>query len=375
MTVQKRKMKKKFDVIIIGGGFYGCCLALLLRKHYENILIIEKEADILLRASSVNQARIHSGFHYPRNLLTAFRSFLNLPRFVLDFKKCVYDNFESLYAVARNDSKVNAHQFKKTFENLGIPIKVASSKYRKLFNLEMIEEIFLVQELVFDVMKLREIIRLRLNKEGVTFYCGIECRRIEQAENNQIRVFISNEDVPLLANKVYNCTYSQINKILKESNISFLPLKHEVTEIALIEIPGELDGIGITVMDGPFFSTLPFPSMNLYSLTHVRYTPHYSWADTDGYIDGHRFLKDSDLKSNFPYMIKDAKRYLPVIEKAKYVDSLYEVKTVLTQNEIDDGRPILLRKDYGIKNFSIVMGSKIDNIYDVLDLIVDKTYL
>ena len=42
-----------------------------------------------------------------------------------------------------------------------------------------------------------------------------------------------------------------------------------------------------------------------------------------------------------------------------------KVKTVLQQNENNDGRPILYRKDYGFKNFDIVMGGKIDNIYDV----------
>ena len=30
--------------------------------------------------------------------------------------------------------------------------------------------------------------------------------------------------------------------------------------MALVEAPPELDGLGVTVMDGPFFSMMPFPS-------------------------------------------------------------------------------------------------------------------
>ena len=51
------------------------------------------------------------------------------------------------------------------------------------------------------------------------------------------------------------------------------------------------------------------------------------------------------------------------------MDSLWEVKTVLPKNDEDDGRPILFVRDAGYPNLSCVMGSKIDNVYDVLDLI------
>jgi hypothetical protein len=54
------------------------------------------------------------------------------------------------------------------------------------------------------------------------------------------------------------------------------------------------------------------------------------------------------------------------LQDAEYVRSLFEIKTVLLQNEVDDGRPILCRRDYGLENFYVILGAKIDNIYDVL---------
>jgi hypothetical protein len=65
-------------------------------------------------------------------------------------------------------------------------------------------------------------------------------------------------------------------------------------------------------------------------------------------------------------MIKDAMRYVPSLKECRYVDSLWEIKTLLPLSETDDSRPILFKKDHGLQNLTCVMGGKIDNIYDVL---------
>lgn len=68
-------------------------------------------------------------------------------------------------------------------------------------------------------------------------------------------------------------------------------------------------------------------------------------------------------------MLADCRRYMPLLESLDYRDSLYEIKTLQIQNEIDDGRPIVFAKDYGLKGFCIIMGGKIDNIYEILELL------
>jgi hypothetical protein len=140
-------------------------------------------------------------------------------------------------------------------------------------------------------------------------------------------------------------------------------LKQEISEIALIRVPPQLEGMGVTVMDGPFFSTMPFPSLGLHSLSHVTYTPHETWNDLD---QNRRPPRNPDLPSKSIFMLRDAQRYVPALQAARHAGSLFETKTVLVRNEIDDGRPILCRRDYGLKNFSVILGAKIDNIYDVL---------
>ena len=354
-----------FEAVVIGGGFYGCCLAIFLSEYYPEVALLEKGSDLLTRASYVNQARVHGGYHYPRSFLTALRSLINLPRFCLDFRECIEDRFEKVYAIARDLSKINAFQFRKFCERIGASLKPAPQSVRRLFNEAMIEEVFCVREYAFDALKLRRILKQRLQRNGVKIYLNTEVQRVGLQRDDLIELKLG-EGSSWSSRSVFNCTYSNINTLLNHSGLPLLPMKHEVTEIALLEVPDELNNLGITVMDGPFFSTMPFPPQGVHSLSHVRYTPHECWLDGEGFKEAYEYLDKSSIPSNYRLMCKDAQRYLPCLSKARYLGSLYEIKTVLTGNEIDDGRPILLRTHPEMKNLTTILGGKIDNIYDVL---------
>lgn len=111
---------------------------------------------------------------------------------------------------------------------------------------------------------------------------------------------------------------------------------------------------------------MPFPARGLHTLSHVRYTPHLYWKDQYG-IDPYQILKHYERESRVDRMIRDVLRYLPALLNAKYVDSLFEIKTVLVKNESDDGRPILFEKHPELSGCFSVLGGKIDNIYEVLE--------
>jgi hypothetical protein len=362
--------RESYDAIVIGGGFYGCCIALFLVDHVSRVAIVEKEPDLLRRASYANQARVHNGYHYPRSFLTALRSFINFPRFVIDFRSCIDDSFQKLYAIARQNSKINSYQFLRFSRKIGAPVRSANDSIKALFNRDLIEDVFCVQEFAFNADALRQILRRKLEAAGVQLFCDASVEKVAATSGDRLAIHLKGETGVLLSRLVFNCAYTQINSILRNSGLPMLPLKHEVAEIALIEVPAPFRQLGITVMDGPFFSVMPFPALGVHSLSHVRYTPHESWQDLLVYRDGHACLAKLPPVSKYRYMISDARRYLPLLSDVRYVRSMFEIKTVLTENEIDDGRPILARADYGLKNFSVIMGSKIDNIYDVLDALM-----
>ena len=49
------------DVIIIGGGVIGCSIARELTKYQLNVLLVDKESDVAMQASSRNDGMIHPG--------------------------------------------------------------------------------------------------------------------------------------------------------------------------------------------------------------------------------------------------------------------------------------------------------------------------
>ena len=72
-------------------------------------------------------------------------------------------------------------------------------------------------------------------------------------------------------------------------------------------------------------------------------------------------------------MIRDASRFLPLVRECVHVDSLWELKTLLPKSEVDDGRPILVKQHDELPGFYSIVGSKIDNIYDMIDAVSTMT--
>ncbi len=363
-----------FDAVVVGGGFYGATLAAELAGAGWRVLVVEREAELLARASFNNQARVHGGYHYPRSLVTGRRSRVNAPRFIADYAEAIDDSFRSYYAVARSFSKVSAAQFRQFCERIGAPFQPADERVRRLFNPILIETVLRVDEVAFDADRLRAVVQRRLESTGVEVWLQAQVERVHPAPDEALVLSVRGADgtAEVVASHVFNCTYSGINRLLEASGLPIIPLKHELTEMALVEPPDELVGRAVTVMCGPFFSCMPFPARSLHSLSHVRYTPHGEWLDGAGVParDPRAVLAAFGGTSRYGDMLRDASRYLPALARARYRGSLWEIKTVLPRNEGDDGRPILVRMAHGHPRLHCIAGSKIDNVYDMLDMVL-----
>lgn len=359
------------DAVIVGGGFYGCAIALHLVKRHglRNIVLIEREDTLMARASYSNQARLHNGYHYPRSFTTAYRSRLNLPRFVSDWPQVVVKDFTKLYAIARRNSKVTARQFERFCKDIGAQLAPAAPAHAALFEPRLIESVYEVTEYAFDSSVLQQWADEELAKHGVSVKLQTRALSVSRADRQQLMLhFESNdgEQETLAARWVFNCTYSGLNQLAGDFLGTRTGLKHEIAEMALVEMPSELKNIGVTVMDGPFFSAMPFPARGLHSLSHVRYTPHINWQDSSD-KNPYEVLKNYREPLRVERMIRDAARYMPDLIDASPIDTLLEIKTVLQKNESDDGRPILFERADALPGCYSVLGGKIDNIYDVLE--------
>jgi glycine/D-amino acid oxidase-like deaminating enzyme len=353
-----------FDAVIIGGGFYGARLSLQLRATGRTVLLVEREPGLLGRASLRNQARVHNGYHYPRSLLTSLRSRLNYARFLDEYGECVDRSFPHYYAIGRGLSKITAAQFAEFCRRIGAPAVAAPSAVRKLFSDTRIDSVFEVQECAFDAARLRARVERDLAIAGVDVRCETEALRLSE---KRVVLGTSAGEYGVETDLVLNCTYSRLNRLLADSGAGVIPAKHELTEMALIEPPPELAGAAVTVMDGPFFSMMPYPSRGpgIFTLSHVRYTPHASWLDQPGERVADADLQLAGRATRYMHMVRDAERYLPAMRNSRYADSLWEVKTVMPRSEQDDSRPILLRRSERLPFCLTVLGAKIDSVYDV----------
>ncbi|NMZ05328.1 FAD-dependent oxidoreductase [Pseudomonas proteolytica] len=366
------------DAVIIGGGFYGAAIAVYLAKQrgFKRILLVEREAALMTRASYNNQARVHNGYHYPRSFTTAYRSRVNLPRFVQDWPQVVKQDFTKLYAIARRNSKVTAKQFERFCRDIGADLKPADPALRDLFEPRLIEEVFLVEEYAFDTTRLAAWAARELAESGVQIRYQTRVTSISRGAAAPLQVVTQTslgEEALTTCRYVFNCTYSGLNQFAGDFAGVSTGLKQEITEMALMQMPESLEGLGVTVMDGPFFSLMPFPARGLHTLSHVRYTPHLHWNDEKG-LDPYEKLRLYERDSRVDRMVRDVGRYIPEVLKAQHKDSLFEVKTILVKNEGDDGRPILFEKHAELPGCFSVLGGKIDNIYDVLEKLDTESF-
>jgi len=343
------------DVVIIGAGFFGCEIALALRGlGFDRIVLIEREQNILRRASYVNQARVHNGYHYPRSLVTAQRSHCNFERFLSEYSYAIHWAMEMVYAIAHG-SKINPTQFERFCASVGAPCTSAPSNIERLFNTDLIDAVFLTREFAVDADKLAERMIKRLVTSRVDLRLGTSACVADVADD---WITVETLHGRLRTRYLVNTTYADLDMIGIPVRSE---LKREVAEIVLIRPPRDIVGLGVTVIDGPFFSTMPFPPAKLHSISHVRYTPHEAWSEPA--------TPPVPRRSNSKKMLRDAGRYLPCLASAETISSLFEVKAILRGNEKDDGRPILFEVCADSPRIVSIMGAKLDNVYDALDAI------
>jgi glycine/D-amino acid oxidase-like deaminating enzyme len=283
--------RTELDCAVVGGGLFGAWLALALaREQNARVTLVEREAGLLRRASYNNQARVHNGCHYPRSILTGLRSRVNSGRFLREYEDCIETGFTQLYAVARQRSNVTAAQFRAFCERIGVRLTAPGKERLALFDPERVEAVWSTEEWAFDAARLAARLEGELARARVPVLTGCEAQRVRPARAGGRRLELElrgpdGEERVLAADHVFNCTYSALNGLLTRSGLPKVALKQELAEIALVELPRALAGLGVTVMCGPFFSFMPFPARGLSSLSHVRYTPHHAWLDREQDFD------------------------------------------------------------------------------------------
>ncbi|WP_191082705.1 FAD-dependent oxidoreductase [Roseococcus microcysteis] len=353
-------MSQRAAVAVIGCGFYGARVALMLAAlRIGRVIVLEREPGLMRRASFVNQARVHNGYHYPRAARTGASARRNSRRFIEEYRAAIRRDVPMIYAIARQ-SLISPEQFVRFCAEIGAFCHPAAPEHARLFDGTHVEAVFAVEEFSLDAALVAHEMAARLNRAGVECRFGAPAR-VSGLVPDGVQLQAGAETI--IARHVVNCTYADLDGIGVRVGAE---IRKEVAEIAMIRPPPALASLAVTVMDGPFFSTMPFPPLGCHSLTHVRHTPHCAFAGPGE--------APPPGPSRSALMLRDAARFLPAIEKAETLRSLYEIKAVLQATEDNDARPILLEASPDSPRILSVLGSKLDNVYDVEALLAARAW-
>lgn len=366
----------QYDKIIIGAGIYGLYSALLCGKRNEKILVLEKDDEAFARATYINQARVHMGYHYPRSYSTAIKSANYFERFNNDYDFSILSEFDQVYATSANFSWTNATEFKKFCADTKIVCdEVATSKY---FKDGMCDGAFLTREYTYDAQILKKHFLDEISKlKNVEIKYNAKVVGVKKVEN--CYEVTTEKEESYKTGYLLNSTYAGVNQILEMLELEHFKIKYELCEIILCKVSDRFRNVGITVMDGPFFSIMPFGKTGYHSLTSVTFTPHKTCYESlptfacqkksKGYCTKYD-LGNCDKciakpESAWPYMSNLARKYLKDDYEFEYVKSLYSMKPILKASEIDDSRPTVIKKFTSNPTFVSVLSGKINTVYDL----------
>ncbi|WP_046216454.1 FAD-dependent oxidoreductase [Paenibacillus wulumuqiensis] len=369
----------EFDYVIFGAGIYGLYAAHVLAQKDVKVAVIEFDSAALQRASFINQARVHNGYHYPRSVSTAEKSAHYYERFVKDFSFAINDRFLKVYAISAHDSLTNAEQFLKFCEYVNIPASEISS--RKYFNEGMVEATFESLEYTYDANIIRNWYTDKLSqfKNVSIFY---EKQLSHTSMNDHVFHMYFKDNSIITAPKVLNATYASINQILSKFDMDLFKTKYEICEVIMTHVSKNIKNVGITVMDGPFFSLMPFGDSGYHSLTSVGHTPHEASISALPEFSCQNYNKDCTssqlMNCNHCFAQPDtawvrmnqlAKKYLVPDIQISYQKSLFAVKALVSASELDDSRPTVIKQFTEDPMFISVFSGKFNTIYDLEEVL------
>lgn len=370
-------VSEQFDKVIIGAGLYGLYSALFCCKRGQKVIVLECDSAPFKRATFINQARVHQGYHYPRSISTAMKSAGYFERFNRDYDFCINREFDQIYATSSRYSWADGKQFKDFCRAANIPCEELHPE--NYFKSGMCDGVFRTREYTYDAMILRDYLLEKLSgyKSSVRIEYGILITGIERTGSSYI---IHTEGRGSYeSGYVLNATYAGTNQILDMAGFDKFGIKYELCEIILCDVNDKLREVGFTVMDGPFFSIMPFGKTGYHSLTSVTFTPHMTSYDevptfacqdkSNGFCSRFRLGNCNDCPAKpetaFPYMSGLARKYMRDEYGFAYNQSLFSMKPILMSSEIDDSRPTVIRKYSDNPTFVGVLSGKINTVYDL----------
>jgi hypothetical protein len=330
-------------VAVVGGGIFGCTAAIHAQRAGHEVHLFEKTNGLMHAASAVNQFRLHYGYHYPRSAETITECREGVKSFLTEYGDCVVAG-KTVYAVAKDGSRLRASEYIQALEENGLPFDAAD------FANQNLAVAIAGREARIEPANLRRLVADRL--PGIILRYRAPAYRGMRDEFDAIIV----------------ACYAGSNDVALELGYAVEPFQYEVIEKPVIQLPAKYKDFSIVVMDGEFCSLDPYGSTGLHLMGHVKHAIHSSNTGLEPEVADElvQYLNSGIIKdpkgSRWPQFLEAGKQFIPALKRAEYLGSMFTVRAVLPDMDKTDARPTLVERmdEQVIRVFSGKIGTCVD---------------
>ena len=310
-------------VAVAGAGIYGSTVAIRLAEQGHQVQLFDP-LGVLRAASAINQYRVHAGYHYPRSSETISEIAEARAEFAQTYEGAIVRNSRHYYAIPKEHSLTPPAIYESVMSKHGLPLKTCRPDW---MNFDFIDKCYEVQENIYDPDVLRNLVESRLKSQGI--------RLQQRAFHPEMR---PEYDFVVWA------TYG-----LGPSLGMFKAAKYQVAEKMLIQLPSQLHGIALVVVDGPFTAFDPYGSSTRSLFGSAKNTNHWTTTNADDPIPEPfaGILNKPDFEpvpfTRFAAMRADACLTVPDARDAVYIGSRFTIR-VVEDNPESDRRVLYVRE-------------------------------
>lgn len=310
-------------IAVAGAGIYGATTALRLAEEGHDVHLFDP-LGLLRAASAINQYRVHAGYHYPRSSETIDEIAEARAEFAQAFSGAIVKNSKHYYAIPKEHSLTPPGLYESTMDKHGLPLKPCQPDW---MNFNFIEKCYEVEENIYDPDVLRGLVEARLKTRGIPLH--------------------QREFTPKMRHDydfVVWATYG-----LGPSRGVFKAAKYQVAEKMLIELPRQLRGVALVVVDGPFTAFDPYGSSSRSLFGSAKNTNHWTTTDANEVIPEPyaKVLNKPNFEpvpfTRFEAMRADCCLTVPSAKDAVYIGSRFTIR-VVEDNPGEDRRILHVRE-------------------------------
>ena len=296
------RMQQVKRVAILGAGIQGCLMALMFKRHGYDVTLIDKSNDIMNRASTAGESRIHLGLEYSNDpsmktasyMLESALRFSSYVEYLLGHK-LDWSSLKSrrLTCLVAKTSLVSPNQFEEYGEKLGNmyedilsshpelsyfnerppKILIGKTQIPSVVNSSLIEAAYESIEICLLAKKLKEVIRVALHEASVNIVLGrtvLDVKENKKDEFGRLRVIsdIGEHDYDVVVNALWEGR-AAIDEKMKVNNNA----ENESYRVkASVRLPNHhsLSNLpAVSIVNGPFGDFVRYgPKDQLYFAWH-----------------------------------------------------------------------------------------------------------